>query len=36
MDNVRFFTDELTNDVYAVISNKDGSQTHVGKLLFIN
>jgi hypothetical protein len=31
MDNVRFFTDELTNDVYAVISNDDGSQTSMLK-----
>ena len=31
MDNVRFFTDELTSDVYAVISNEDGSQTSMLK-----
>jgi hypothetical protein len=31
MDNVRFFTDELTSDVYAVISNDDGSQTSMLK-----
>ena len=31
MDNVRFFTDELTSDVYVVISNEDGSQTSMLK-----
>jgi len=31
MDNVRFFTDELTSDVYAVISNDDGSETSMLK-----
>jgi hypothetical protein len=31
MDNVRFFTDQLTSDVYAVISNDDGSETSMLK-----
>ena len=31
MGNVIFFTDELTSDIYAVISNEDGSQTSMLK-----
>ena len=31
MNNVRFFTDELTDDVYAIISNADGSETSMLK-----
>jgi hypothetical protein len=34
MDNVRFFTDELTSDVYAVISNEDGSETSMLKTTY--
>ncbi len=31
MKNVRLFTDELTDDVYAIISNDDGSETSMLK-----
>ena len=31
MNNVTFFTDELTNDVYAIINNEDNSQTSMLK-----